>query len=277
MDSNLTPNRISENDALLKITQNFYKAIEIAIVDNFPGEKSDYLTFKINRDDEELPLWQVIEKHLASFIASWDEWRQVLSPEESQDQAETEAEDESQQELTSVPKKFKYFDDKILQTVEKIRSYLKDMIHEAIIASLERFEQHPPYAAACKEFRSYLYIDKLEQNPEALPFFDIWYPTRLQENITTEVLFKIEKELQSISDVRFPYNPQKDCFWNLALVIRLQIQILRTLREKIFGIIAIAEESFQEFFTQVLLEGELLPLIRNSLNNYSFISSISRK
>ena len=271
MDNNLTSNRISENDALLKITQDFYKAIEIAIVDNFPGEQSDYLTLKIIREDEELPLWQVIEKHLASFIASWDEWRQVLSPEEQEDREE----DDTSQD--GVPKKFQYFNEKILQTVEKIQSYLKDMIHEAIVASLERFEHHTPYAAACEKFRSYLYIEKLEENPEALPFFDIWYPTRLQENITTEVLFKIEKELQSISDIRFPYNPQKDCFWNLALVIRLQIQILRTLREKIFGIIAIAEESFQEFFTQVLLEGELLPLIRNSLNNYSFISSISRK
>ncbi|WP_372369283.1 hypothetical protein [Candidatus Uabimicrobium sp. HlEnr_7] len=271
MSSDFTTNRISENDALLKITQNFYKAIEIAIVDNFPGQKSDYTTLKIIRNDCELPLWQVIEKHLASFIASWDEWQQVLQP------PKEDKEEDHDEDTVQIPKKFKYFDEKIMETVVQIQSYLKDMIREAIIASLERFENHEPYANACKEFRSHLNIDKLEENPEALPFFDIWHPTRLQENITNEVLLKIEKELHSIVSVRFPYNPQKDCFWNLSLVIRLQIQILKTLREKIFGVIAIAEESFQEFFTEVLLDGELLPLIRNSLNNYNFISSISRK
>ena len=271
MNSDSSPNRISENDALLKRTQNFYKAIEIAIVDNFPHQKSDYCTLKIKQGEEERPLWQVIEKRLASFIASWDEWKQVLDP-----QPEQEVDDEYADE-PRIPKKFKYFDHKIIETVEEVQSYLKDMISEAILASLERFEKHQPYAQACEEFRSHLHLDKLEENPEALPFFDIWYPTRLQENIVAEVLLKIEKELQSIADIRFPYNTEKDCFWNLSLVIRLQIQILKTLREKIFGVIAIAEESFQEFFTVVLLESELLPLIRNSLNNYNFISSISRK
>lgn len=251
-------NRFSENDALLQVTQNFYKAIEIAIADNFPGCKSDYQILKISIDNEIFPVWQVIEKKLSSFIASWPEWWEVLNSESSE----------------LMPQKFEYFDVKILETIGAIQEFLKKIMGESIAFSIKRFEEHTPYQKACCEFKSCLSIDKLEKIPEALPFFDIWSPTRLSESIVADVLSKIEEELKSIENISFPYNRKKNCHWNLSLVIRIQIQILRTLREKIFGIIAVAETYFQEFFTEEVLKEELLPLIRSSLSNYKFISSV---
>ena len=84
-------------------------------------------------------------------------------------------------------------------------------------------------------------------------------------------------KLVILKNIRYPYDGDKPCFWNLALIIRIQVQLIKTLRDKISRLIAAAESQFQSFFVNEVLRAEILPLVRSSLNDPRFLAAASGK
>lgn len=59
--------------------QEFYRVLELAVADALPEGQSHYKTLKIKDKENDLALWDVIEREIASQIASWPEWFAILN------------------------------------------------------------------------------------------------------------------------------------------------------------------------------------------------------
>jgi hypothetical protein len=99
----------------------------------------------------------------------------------------------------------------------------------------------------------------------------------VEEIIIPEILERISDEVHSLRSIRCPYDAQKTCVWNFSLVVRLQIQLIKTLRDRVSRLIAAAENQFRLLFIGEILRGELLPMVRIHLNDPSFLVSIAKK
>lgn len=151
-----------------------------------------------------------------------------------------------------------------------------DNISNAIIYSVTRFESHPDYLEATQSLRSSIVISDLEQVEEALPLLDAWQPSRMvEEEVIPEIMERISDEVEELKTIRYPYDGEKPCFWNLALIIRIQVQLLKTLRDRVSRLIASAESQFQSFFVNEIMRAEILPLVRSCLNDSEFLSQLS--
>ncbi len=278
----------SINIEITSLAQKFYRDLEVAIADAFPSGPSHFQKLMVRDKNEDLPLWEIMERHISSRIVNWPEWFAILNQnqEDRQDQKEIHFEEGRETKTfgrynklkksgTEVPKEFEAFNERFQETAEEIYTYSLEMIEKSILYSIERFENHPDYQQICETFRSAIDLDKLMQSEEGLPLMDAWKPSQMaKEDILPEIIERVKDETEAMKNLRYPYDVHKPCNWNMALIVRIQVQILKTLRDRISRLIASAEANFQSFFINEIFRGEILPLVRGSLHNNQFLAAI---
>ncbi len=271
--------------------QEFYRLLELAVADALPNGQSAYKNLKIQQEEEnkDIPIWDIIEKEIASRVASWPEWFAILNQGAIKKSQPTAATASKQPQKTfnryskikkvgaEVPTEFKAFNERFMNTAETLSQFAIDHIGKAVLYSVQRFETHPDYVGACQALQGVLNVDQLSQIEEGMPLLDSWQPSRMAgDTLVPEILERITPELDDLKNIRYPYDTEKPCFWNMALIIRIQVQLIKTLRDRVSRLIAAAENQFQTFFVNEVLRAEILPLVRSCLNNPSFLASVAR-
>ncbi len=266
---------------VLECIEEFYRVLELSVADALPSSISGYQEFKIHINENQIPLWEIMEKEISSKILNWPEWYAILHLEQQdpKNNSTVVRYKDSQEIVASIPIKFQDFNERFQNTLLEIREIAVEKIRQAIICSLIRFSENPGYKKACLDFQSYLIpIEELTHKEECLPFFDIWNPLRMGEEILIpEILERITEEIKSVESICYPYNADKTCQWNFSLIIRLQVELIQTIRDRVSRLIAVAENHFKDFFINEVLRRELLPIIRIHLNDSQFITSILKK
>ena len=118
--------------------------------------------------------------------------------------------------------------------------------------------------------------EKLKKIPEALPLLDAWHPSRLSEEIVTTVLKRIKEERKALKELAYPYDGAKLCTWNLAMTLRIQVQIRNAYSDRLSRLVAAAESQLRSFFSDEVLQGEILPRVRTLLNDSKFLQKVTR-
>jgi len=182
----------------------------------------------------------------------------------------------SKKQGCEVPTEFKAFDERFRSTAQILTQQTLEGIGKAMLGSLQRFEKHPDYCDAISHFKSMVAHEQFTTMDEAMPLLDVWEPSKLgEEVIIPAVLERIEDEVEAIENLSYPYDGSKPCFWNLALIIRIQVQLLKTYRDRLSRLVAAAESEFESFFCNEVLRAEILPLVRSALNNPDFLGSVA--
>lgn len=264
--------------------QEFYRVLELAVADTLPSGPSDYKKLKMRVKEEDVPLWDLIESEIAASVTCWPEWFAILNqstvkPQRSgQPQKAFGRYKNLKKSGAEVPTEFSAFDERFQNTAEELTSYTLECIQESIRYSLQRFEEHPDYRSAIEHLQSMVDCQRLTQMEEALPLLDVWNPTELAEGeegivaLTTE---RIQDEVEALRTMSYPYDGSKPCHWNLALIIRIQVQLMKTYRDRLSRLVAAAENNFQDFYCNEVLRAEILPLVRSSLNNADFLGEVA--
>jgi len=269
--------------------QEFYRILELAVADALPNGQSEYKSLKIKQEEKDIPIWDIIEKEIASRVASWPEWFAILNQGVIKKTQPTTPAKAAQPQKTfsrynkirrvgaEVPTEFKAFNERFMNTAETLSQFALDHIGQAVLYSVQRFEVHPDYTGACQSLQSVLNVERVSQVEEGLPLIDSWQPSRMAaDTLVPEILDRITPELDDLKNIRYPYDTEKPCFWNLALIVRIQVQLIKTLRDRVSRLIAAAENQFQMFFVNEVLRAEVLPLVRSCLNNPTFLVSVAR-
>lgn len=265
--------------------QEFYRVLELAVADTLPSGPSDYRKLKMRAQEEDVILWDLIESEIAAKVTCWPEWFAILN----QSMTKSKRPSSKPQRRFSryknikiagaeVPAEFNAFDERFQNTAEELTNYALECVDEAIRYSLQRFEEHPDYRAAIEHMQSMVDVQKLPQIEEALPLLDVWNPTELAEGEDGIVAFtreRIEDEVEALRTMSYPYDGSKPCDWNLALIIRIQVQLMKTYRDRLSRLVAAAENNFQDFYCNEILRAEILPLVRSSLNNSEFLGTVA--
>lgn len=265
--------------------QEFYRVLELAVADTLPSGPSDYRKLKMRVKDEDVTLWDLIESEIAASVTCWPEWFAILNQNMT---AKSKASATPKRRFSryanlkvsaaEVPTEFSAFDERFQNTAEELTNYTLGCIDDSIRYSLQRFEEHPDYRAAIEHLQSMVAVDKLPQMEEALPLLDVWNPTELAEGEDGIVAFtreRIEDEIEALRTMSYPYDGSKPCHWNLALIIRIQVQLMKTYRDRLSRLVAAAENNFQDFYCNEILRAEILPLVRSSLNNAEFLGTVA--
>ena len=264
--------------------QEFYRVLELAVADALPEATTNYKSLKVKGLEKDIPIWETVEKEISAQICSWPEWFAILNQGLIKPSRSAAAEKSQRtfsrysnikKSTVEVPTEFKGFNERFLRCTETITQFTLENIGKAVLYSLQRFESNPNYVEAARSLQSVINVDRLSQMEEGLPIVDSWQITRISEELIPEILERISDEVEELKNIRFPYDTEKPCFWNLALIIRIQVQLVRTLRDRISRLIAAAENTFQQFFVGEILRGDILPLVRSTLNDGKFLSSIS--
>ncbi len=266
--------------------QEFYRILELAVADALPNGQSEYKSLKIKQDERDAPIWDIIEKEITSRVASWPEWFAILNQGAMKKVQPMTSKTPPQKTFSryskikkvgaEVPTEFKAFNERYMNTAEALSQFALDHIGQAILYSVQRFETHGDYTAACQALQSVLNVDRLSQSEEGLPLIDSWQPSRMAaDTLVPEILERITPELEDLKNIRYPYDTEKPCFWNMALIIRIQVQLIKTLRDRVSRLIAAAENQFQGFFVNEVLRAEILPLVRSCLNNPTFLAGVA--
>ena len=274
------------NPEVALAAQDYYRVLELAVADALPGGASGYKSLTVKMAEEDLPLWDIIEKEIASSVASWPEWFAILNQSQLPQSQLQPKSDKPQRSFSrykklkksgaEVPAEFKAFNERFTSTADALGQFAIDQISQACIYSVQKFETHPDFIQAAQELQGQLDMEALPQNEEALPLIDSWQPSQMaQEDLIPEILERIHDELEDLQNIRYPYDGDKPCFWNLALIIRIQVQLIKTLRDKVSRLIAAAENQFQHFFVGEVLRAEILPLVRSCLNNSEFLATVT--
>lgn len=267
--------------------QEFYRLLELAVADALPNGSSEYKSLKIQQEEgKDVPIWNIIEKEIASRVASWPEWFAILNQGAIKKAQPTTSSKQPVKTFSryskikkvgaEVPTEFKAFNERFMSTAETLSAFAVDHIGKAVLYSIQRFETHGDYVNACQSLQGVLNVDMLSQSEEGMPLLDSWQPSRMTDTLVPEILERIAAELDDLKNIRYPYDTEKPCFWNLALIIRIQVQLIKTLRDRVSRLIAAAENQFQMFFVNEVLRAEVLPLVRSCLNNPSFLAGIAR-
>lgn len=266
--------------------QEFYRVLELSVADTLPSGPSEYKKLKVRTQDEDMPLWELIESEIAASITSWPEWFAILNQGGGESKPKMQKPEKAKKfgrykhikkQGGEVPKEFSAFDERFKATAESLTKYTLDCIREAIVYSLNRFENHPDYRAAIEHLQSMVICEKLPNMEEALPLLDVWSPSENLggDEIVPAIEERIEEEVEALTSMSYPYDGSKPCFWNLALIIRVQVQLMKTYRDRLSRLVAAAENNFQDFFCNEVLRAEILPLVRSSLNNTDFLGEIA--
>lgn len=279
--------RVAISSEVTYRAQEFYRVLELAVADALPNGPSEYKKLKIKDVEKDLHLWDIIETEITSQVAAWPEWFAILNQAQTKKAKPSTKSPEKPQRTFSrysklkkaggdVPSEFKAFNARFEKTAEDLSQFALENIGKAIVYSVQRFEGHPDYSEACQALQGVLQVEKLSGMEEALPLLDAWQPTRMvEEAIVPEVLERVSDEVDELKNIRYPYDGDKPCFWNLALIIRVQVQLVKTLRDRVSRLIAASESQFQSFFVNEVLRAEILPLVRSCLNDTQFLANIS--
>jgi len=264
--------------------QEFYRVLELAVADTLPGGASEYKKLKVKGADRDFTLWENIEEEIAAKIMSWPEWFAILN--QGMVKPSSQRADKPQKKFgryqnlkkqgCEVPAEFKAFDERFRTTAQSLTQQTLEGIGKAMLYSLQRFEQHGDYRAAIDHLQTMITTENLGNIPEALPLLDVWNPSKLaEEEIIPTVLERINDEVTAIENLSYPYDGSKPCFWNLALIIRIQVQLLKTYRDRLSRLVAASESEFESFYTNEVLRAEILPLVRSALNNPDFVGKVA--
>lgn len=265
--------------------QEFYRVLELAVADTLPGGPSEYKKLKIHAQDKDISLWETIEEETASKIMSWPEWFAILNQGITKG-GSPRAADKPQKRFAryqnlkkqgcEVPTEFKAFDERFRTTAQGLTQQTLEGVGKAMLYSLQRFEQHNDYRDAIGHFQTMIMAEQLGSIEEALPLLDVWQPSKMaEEEIIPTVLERISDEVSAIENLSYPYDGSKPCFWNLALIVRIQVQLLKTYRDRLSRLVAAAESEFESFFSNEVLRAEILPLVRSALNNPDFLGKVA--
>lgn len=267
--------------------QEFYRMLELAVADTLPNGPSDYKRLKLRSGEKDAPIWELIEQEIAANITSWPEWFAILNQTQTPAKAQKpSAVNKPQKEFSryknlkkqggTVPTEFRAFDERFRNTGKDLTNRTLEAIGKAMLSSLQRFEQNPDYCDSIKHLQSMIHVDSLQSIEEALPLLDVWQPSRLaEESIIPIILERIQDEVEAIENLSCPYDGSKPCFWNLALIIRIQVQLMKTYRDRLSRLVAASESQFQSLFCNEILRAEILPLVRSTLNNPEFLGQVA--
>ncbi len=264
--------------------QEFYRVLELAVADALPEATTNYKSLKIKGLEKDIPIWDTVEKEISAQICSWPEWFAILNQGLIKPSRSAAAEKSQRtfsrysnikKSTVEVPSEFKGFNERFIRCAETVTQFTLENIGKAVLYSLQRFESNSHYVEAARSLQSVINVDRLSQMDQGLPIIDSWQITRISEELVPEILERISDEVEELKNIRFPYDTEKPCFWNLALIIRIQVQLVRTIRDRISRLIAAAETTFQQFFVGEILRGDILPLVRSTLNDNKFLASIS--
>lgn len=284
--------RVAINPEVSIAAQDFYRVLELAVADTLPGGQSNYKRLRVKgMEEQDLSLWETIEQEIAANVTSWPEWFAILNqgPSKLGQRGSTPATAASAQpvkkfsryqnikkQTCNVPEEFQAFNERYRATAKLLTDLTIQGIGQAMVYSLQRFEQHSDYQDAIRNFQGMVMTEKLSSMEEAMPILDIWQPSQLAENdIVPIVLERINEEVVAIENLSYPYDGSKPCSWNLALIIRIQVQLLKTYRDRLSRLVAAAESQFQTFFCNEILRANILPLVRSALNNTEFLGNIA--
>ncbi|NUM35692.1 MAG: hypothetical protein HUU50_14185 [Candidatus Brocadiae bacterium] len=264
--------------------QEFYRVLELAVADALPEATTNYKSLKLKSLDKDIPIWETVEKEISAQICSWPEWFAILNQGLIKPSRSAAAEKSQRtfsrysnikKSTVEVPSEFKGFNERFIRCAETVTQFTLDNIGKAVLYSLQRFETNSHYVEAARSLQSVINVDRLSQMEEGLPIVDSWQISRIAEELVPEILERISDEVEDLKNIRFPYDTEKPCFWNLALIVRIQVQLVRTIRDRISRLIAAAENTFQQFFVGEILRGDILPLVRSTLNDNKFLAGIS--
>lgn len=279
-----TSDKVAISPEVSYAAQEFYRVLELAAADTLPSGPSEYKRLKVHGLDQDVTLWQIIEREISSNVCNWPEWFAILSQGNSKT---NERPGKPQKKFdrykgikkagaATVPSEFNAFNERFRNTAQALTQQTVELIGKAVGYSLERFENHPDYRDAVEHFQSMIMVDKLPNMEDALPLLDAWQPTRMaEEEMVPMVLEKISDEVDALSELSYPYDGSKPCFWNLALIIRVQVQLVKTYRDKLSRLVAAAESQFQNFYCNEVLRAEILPLVRSALNKPDFLGEVA--
>lgn len=264
--------------------QEFYRVLELAVADTLPNGQSEYKKLKLSGSQGDVQLWDTIEQEIAAQVTSWPEWFAILN--QSPSQSAPQSANKPQKRFAryknlkkqggTVPTEFGAFDERFRTTAKTLTEYTLQGVGQSMLYSLQRFEEHPDYKDAIQHFQSMVAVDNFSTIDEALPILDVWNPSKLgEEDIVPIVLDRIQEEVEAIENLSYPYDASKPCFWNLALIIRVQVQLMKTYRDRLSRLVAAAESHFQSCYVNEILRAEILPLVRSALNNPDFLGQVA--
>lgn len=284
------------NPEVTLAAQDFYRVLELAVADTLPGGQSNYKRLRMKgAEDQDLSLWETIEQEIAANVTSWPEWFAILNNQASAQLAskvnQRGTPDKAagapqrkgisryqhlRKQTSEVPTEFKAFDERFHSTAKMLTELTLQGIGQAMVYSLQRFEQHGDYQDAIRNFQGMVMAEKLATMEEAMPIMDVWQPSNMaNDEIVPTVLERIKDEVDAIENLSCPYDGSRPCFWNLALIIRVQVQLLKTYRDRLSRLVAAAESQFQNFFCNEVLRANILPLVRSALNNTEFLGQVA--
>lgn len=265
--------------------QEFYRVLELAVADTLPSGPSEYKKLKVDtKKEDNHTLWETMEQEIAASVTSWPEWFAILN--QGMTGKKPKPSDKPQKRFGryaklkkqggTVPTEFSAFDERFRTTAAALTQQTLECVGSSILYSIQRFENHPDYRDAIQHLQGMMMTDKLSSMEEALPLLDIWQPSSLgEEEIVPTVLERINDEVDAIETLSYPYDGTKPCHWNLALIIRVQVQLMKTYRDKLSRLVAAAENQFQSFFCGEVLRAEILPLVRSALNDADFLGEVA--
>jgi hypothetical protein len=268
----------SMSPALASAIQEFQRTMTMAVADTLPGGKSEYQKLKIKQQDEDVSLWQWLEGQIAAEVLRWPEWGALMGQQPDQSKQQGKAFDRYSgiRKKVQAPSSFADFNESFRTTADTLLRQTMDNIGKAVIYSLRRLENHAGYQTMVTQLRKLISVDKAGNIPEALPLLDICQPTRLASDITDTLVQRLQDEIKAIEELAYPYDQNKSNFANLAIVLRLQVQIKATYQDRFSRLVAAAEKKFSTILHNEVLQGEILPWVRSTLLDSNFLHKIAR-
>lgn len=246
--------------------QEFYRILEKAVADALPGGASEYRRLLVRVAEKDVPLWEALEGEVSSRVSAWPEWSALLSA-RAKDSPQRRPQGTFKRYKKSsppvkTPGRFAAFNSSFRKTSRDLAQIALKHIKQAALYSLHRLEKQPDYRKAARRFEKALGAEKLKGKEEALPLLDIWRPTRLAGDVRTALGDSIRGEVNALKNLAYPYDEHKTCAGNVALLMRVQVQIVQTYRDRLSRLVAAAESEFSDLLFRQVLRAEILPRVR---------------
>ncbi len=251
-----------------KALEQFYRQLDLATHDRFPGKRSDYLCLKIRSGGKDQRLWDILGPEIATQVSSWPEWSAALSPGKKEGTKFSRYDQRSGK--VDVPKKFGDLNSRFRETGKWLHQRTQELMDQSITYSLERFYQHSQYQKAIADLIQVLPTNRLGKIEEALPLLDALNPKALEKDVLSFLRSETRSSFDELLRLPFPYDEHKPFEQNLALIMRVQVQLKGLYQDRVSRLIALAERQFQSFWKDEILGQEILPRIRELVHKQSF-------
>ena len=255
-------------EILQRHIRDFYRILSLAAADNLPSYKSEYRKLKVKGKTKDIELWALIEKKIINNVADWPEWSASMNFENTASKLKrykSIGKSEKNKNIIGLPARFK----KVSKQLEKLSL---QYIEKSIKYSLKRFASHSDYQNIVAKIKKNVDVKKLQAKPQALPLLDMLKPSRLSADIVTLVKCQVEAEINDIRQLKYPF--QRFSNMNLALILRVQVQVKEIYRDRFSKLVGAAQNRFQSLFEQEIIKQEILPQIWGIVNSESLIREI---